>query len=317
MSPTEQQRGDRRAGRRLRLGRRRDRQDDRPRRALRAARSASEGSTSTRCSSSRTRERAAGELRRASASGCANAVATTWPASWTGPGSRRSTASATGCCRRIRSRPGSTRASACSTTARARCSAARLSTRRSRSSAANDPERLRLLAAYGGTRLRRMLTGVHETLRSAGRALRLELGAAARARRARRASCAARGTPTDERGTQRCARRSARARALLDLSELRARGEPPSVEEARQAVEQAALEALAARDRACCRSSCSMFAAPTAPPRTASRRSTSRTSSCLRATCSGSTRRSASARAGASARSWSTSSRTRTASSAS
>ena len=37
--------------------------------------------------------------------------------------------------------------------------------------AAADPERLRLLATYGARGLRRMLTGVHEPLRSAGRAL--------------------------------------------------------------------------------------------------------------------------------------------------
>src|SRR6478672_3399136 len=39
-----------------------------------------------------------------------------------------------------------------------------------------DSERLRLLATYGAQGLRRMLTGVYETLRSAGRELRLELG---------------------------------------------------------------------------------------------------------------------------------------------
>ena len=38
-----------------------------------------------------------------------------------------------------------------------------------------DPERLRLLATYGATGLRRMLTGVYATLRSAGRELVLEL----------------------------------------------------------------------------------------------------------------------------------------------
>src|SRR5439155_22359849 len=42
--------------------------------------------------------------------------------------------------------------------------------------AARDPQRLRLLATYGADGLRRMLTGVHETLRSAGRPLVLELG---------------------------------------------------------------------------------------------------------------------------------------------
>src|SRR5580765_7095351 len=39
-----------------------------------------------------------------------------------------------------------------------------------------DSERLRLLATYGAPGLRKMLTGVYETLRSAGRDLSLELG---------------------------------------------------------------------------------------------------------------------------------------------
>ena len=39
-----------------------------------------------------------------------------------------------------------------------------------------EPERLRLLATYGAAGLRRMLTSVYETLRSAGRELVLELG---------------------------------------------------------------------------------------------------------------------------------------------
>jgi hypothetical protein len=42
--------------------------------------------------------------------------------------------------------------------------------------ASDDPARLRLLAVYGADGLRRMLTGVYETLRSAGRELVLELG---------------------------------------------------------------------------------------------------------------------------------------------
>src|SRR5207302_2935324 len=42
--------------------------------------------------------------------------------------------------------------------------------------ASRDPERLRLLATYSAQGLRRMLTGVYETLRSAGRDLELELG---------------------------------------------------------------------------------------------------------------------------------------------
>src|ERR687891_828975 len=39
-----------------------------------------------------------------------------------------------------------------------------------------QPDRLRLLATYGANGLRRMLTGVYETLRAAGRPLVLELG---------------------------------------------------------------------------------------------------------------------------------------------
>src|SRR5262245_34540842 len=42
--------------------------------------------------------------------------------------------------------------------------------------AGGDPERMRLLATYRADGLRRMLTGVYETLRSAGRELVLELG---------------------------------------------------------------------------------------------------------------------------------------------
>ncbi len=42
--------------------------------------------------------------------------------------------------------------------------------------AGRDPERVRLLATYGANGLRRMLTGVYETLRSAGRDLKLDLG---------------------------------------------------------------------------------------------------------------------------------------------
>src|SRR4029450_8479174 len=42
--------------------------------------------------------------------------------------------------------------------------------------AGEDPRRLRLLATYGAVGLRRMLTGVYETLRAAGRPLELRLG---------------------------------------------------------------------------------------------------------------------------------------------
>ncbi len=120
------------------------------------------------------------------------------------------------------------------------------------------PDRLRLLATYGTSGLRRMLTSVYETLRSAGRELVLELGGRpsleerlAELREA--ASCLAEDTSATE--LQRAAAAAAgelpaRAEALVDLSALRARGERAAgYEEARKAVEQAALDELAARDR--------------------------------------------------------------------
>jgi ATP-dependent exoDNAse (exonuclease V) beta subunit len=124
-----------------------------------------------------------------------------------------------------------------------------------------ESERLALLATYGARGLRRMLTGVHGTLRAAGRPLRLELGVRP-------------GLPERLDGLRECARvlagdgqagDAARATALralelldertlperlLDLGELQARGErAASYEEARRGVEQAALDDLAARDR--------------------------------------------------------------------
>jgi ATP-dependent exoDNAse (exonuclease V) beta subunit len=119
-------------------------------------------------------------------------------------------------------------------------------------------ERLRLLATYGTAGLRRMLTSVYETLRSAGRELVLELGERPsleeRLTELRdAASCLA----ADESATdlQRAVASSAldlpaRADALVDLSPLRAHGErAASYEETRRAVQQAALDDLAARDR--------------------------------------------------------------------
>ena len=81
----------------------------------------------------------------------------------------------------------STRASACSTRARAGYCAARPSRPRwTTFCAGGRPEGLRLLATYGVAGLRRMLTSVYETLRSAGRELDLELGERAGHRRAPR-----------------------------------------------------------------------------------------------------------------------------------
>jgi ATP-dependent helicase/nuclease subunit A len=115
-----------------------------------------------------------------------------------------------------------------------------------------DEERLRLLASYGGRRLRRMLTGVHETLRSSGLELRLEAPGdpqlEARIEELRAAAAAL--------GSEQASQAlpllepSPRPEKLLDLSELRDPGETADAyEEARRAVEEAALEALAARDR--------------------------------------------------------------------
>ena len=127
--------------------------------------------------------------------------------------------------------------------------------------AGDDPERLRLLATYGAAGLRRMLTTVYETLRSAGRELALELGERPGlderlAELAEAARCLAEDAAAND------AARAAAAQALvlteapqpperlLDLSGLRARGERAATyEEARKAVEQAALDELALRDR--------------------------------------------------------------------
>ena len=124
-----------------------------------------------------------------------------------------------------------------------------------------DAERLRLLAVYGATNLRRMLIGVFETLRAAGRELLLELGErpglAARLeelREAARCLVGDSGLREADRATAQEAlaivEAEARPDRLFDLDHLRVRGERgASYEEARRAVEQAALDELAARDR--------------------------------------------------------------------
>ena len=162
---------------------------------------------------------------------------------------------------------GSTRGSASSTRRSPPCSAARRSTRRSPSSApASEPDRLQLLATYGARGLRRMLTGIYETLRSAGRPLVLELGdrppleerlaglreAAPLPRRRRDATDLQRAN-----AARRCSswppasRAGAAARPLRAPGARRARGDvrgrPP-------AVEQAALDELAAATATCSRS---------------------------------------------------------------
>ena len=125
----------------------------------------------------------------------------------------------------------------------------------------DDPERLRLLAVYGADHLRKMLIGVFETLRAAGRELTLELGdrpgLEARLDELREAArCLADDSAAsgDVRETAAqalvLAETETAADRLLDLSGLRLRGERAATyEEARRAVEQAALDELAARDR--------------------------------------------------------------------
>jgi len=125
----------------------------------------------------------------------------------------------------------------------------------------DDPARLRLLAVYGADGLRRMLTGVYETLRSAGRELVLELGEhASLVERVIEFRDAARCLAEDE-GSGDAQRETARqavgyvepdtnADRLFDLGDLKLRGERAATyEEARKLLEQAALDELAAADR--------------------------------------------------------------------
>jgi ATP-dependent helicase/nuclease subunit A len=137
----------------------------------------------------------------------------------------------------------------------------------------DDEARLRLLATYGAARLRRMLTSVFETLRSAGRELVLELGEGAglepAARRLAEEAEALAADP-DATASQRTAAAAAlahldggsSAERLLDLSGFRCRGErAASFEDARKTAERAALEELAAGDRDLLQALLELFAA--------------------------------------------------------
>jgi ATP-dependent exoDNAse (exonuclease V) beta subunit len=127
--------------------------------------------------------------------------------------------------------------------------------------AGGDAERLRLLATYRADGLRRMLTGVYETLRSAGRELVLELGerpsveSAVNALRAEATLLAAdeSATATQRRNAGevlRVATEGSPPERLVDLSAFACRGaRAASFEQARKAAERAALEELAALDR--------------------------------------------------------------------
>ena len=160
----------------------------------------------------------------------------------------------------------------------------------------DDPERTapRDLRRRG---LRRMLTGVYETLRSAGRELVLEVserpGLDARIEELREAArCVVDDTAGLREGGQgpgrrgqgpRAARASTRVDRLLDLSDVAARGGPrEAVRELRGAlvaVEQTALDELARDHAPLLRDLLSRFADAYAAAKAASRRSTSRISS--------------------------------------
>jgi ATP-dependent helicase/nuclease subunit A len=128
--------------------------------------------------------------------------------------------------------------------------------------AGDEPQRLELLATYGSDRLRRMLTSVYETLRAAGRELDLavaprpELGE--RVDELRDAASSLASDPQATEAQQKTAAellellaRDLRPDRLMGLSGFRARGDRAAAYcEALGAVEQAALDEAAARDRA-------------------------------------------------------------------
>jgi ATP-dependent helicase/nuclease subunit A len=128
--------------------------------------------------------------------------------------------------------------------------------------ASGEPHRLRLLATYGAEGLRRMLTGVYETLRSAGRELDLTVAGRpqleGRIEELRDAAGCLAGDRDATDNQRRVATelleliaRDVRPDRLMDLAGYRARGERAATySEALAAVEQAALDAAAARDRA-------------------------------------------------------------------
>jgi ATP-dependent helicase/nuclease subunit A len=136
----------------------------------------------------------------------------------------------------------------------------------------NDPQRLELLATYGSNRLRRMLTSVYETLRAAGR--ELDLAVAARPELGERVDelhVAATSLVADPEATETQQRTAAellellardlRPDRLMSISGFKARGDRAAAYcEALAAVEQAALDEAAARDRALLQELLALFA---------------------------------------------------------
>jgi ATP-dependent exoDNAse (exonuclease V) beta subunit len=127
--------------------------------------------------------------------------------------------------------------------------------------AGGDAQRLRLLATYRAEGLRRMLTGVYETLRSSGRDLVLELGERPNVDDAVAALRAEAEALTNDGSATTTQRRNAAEllhvlgegstpERLVDLSAFASRGaRAASFDQARKAAERAALEELAAHDR--------------------------------------------------------------------
>ena len=247
---------------------------------------------------------------------------------WTAPGSRRSTGSATGCSRPTRSLPGSTRASACSTTARRGCSAARRSRTRWASfvratiRGGCGCSRPTAPAACGGcsqasTRPCAPRAGpwscVSARARVWGSAWRRcvrRRSASSRRRDSpisahRRCGCSSCSSATGRRKT--CSTSPSSRPAAARGSGSRAMRPPEKQSSRRRSTSWPSATAT------CSRSCSKASRAPTRAPRSASPASTSRTCSSTLATCCANTRRSSSARPGASAPSWSTSSRTPTA----
>jgi ATP-dependent helicase/nuclease subunit A len=136
----------------------------------------------------------------------------------------------------------------------------------------DDPQRLELLATYGSDRLRRMLTSVYETLRAAGR--ELDLAVAARPELGERVDelrAAATSLVSDAEATESQQRTAAeliellgrdlRPDRLMSLTGFKARGDRAAAYcEALAAVEQAALDEAAARDRALLQELLTLFA---------------------------------------------------------
>ncbi|MFL5943667.1 MAG: UvrD-helicase domain-containing protein [Gaiellaceae bacterium] len=136
-----------------------------------------------------------------------------------------------------------------------------------------DPQRLELLATYGSGGLRRMLTTVYETLRAAGR--ELDLAVAPRPELAERVeelrACAtllARDVAATDAQLQAATGllelldRDRRPDRLMSLADYKARGDRAAgYREALAAVEQAALDEAAARDRALLQELLTLFAA--------------------------------------------------------